>query len=383
MKKLFCICSLFLFLCLCPLTLSAEEVKPSVNEEKTELCPNARSAVLFEGKTDQILYQKEMNLRLPPASMTKIMTLLLIYEALDRENISKQTVVTVSEYAKSMEGSKAFLSVGEQITVDELLKCISIASANDAAVAMAELISGSEAAFVDQMNARVEQFGLKNTHFSDCTGLSSRNHYTSAYDLAVISDYLIDHYPDVLTYTSMKEDYIRQSTDRPFWLVNTNKLLGRVEGINGLKTGYTSFSGYCITLHMEQNEMGLISVVMGYRDSKIRNGESVQMLRYGATHYQIQTVIEKNQRIDTIDSVFYKDPLKIVAREGFYVLTEKGKTLDFTQKTEYRYENGFTGKMIFYKDGEVYREIALEAEGTLRKRNLWELTFYVIKKCLG
>ena len=373
MKKLFCICSLFLFLCLCPLTLSAEEVKPSVNEEKTELCPNARSAVLFEGKTDQILYQKEMNLRLPPASMTKIMTLLLIYEALDRENISKQTVVTVSEYAKSMEGSKAFLSVGEQITVDELLKCISIASANDAAVAMAELISGSEAAFVDQMNARVEQFGLKNTHFSDCTGLSSRNHYTSAYDLAVISDYLIDHYPDVLTYTSMKEDYIRQSTDRPFWLVNTNKLLGRVEGING----------FCITLHMEQNEMGLISVVMGYRDSKIRNGESVQMLRYGATHYQIQTVIEKNQRIDTIDSVFYKDPLKIVAREGFYVLTEKGKTLDFTQKTEYRYENGFTGKMIFYKDGEVYREIALEAEGTLRKRNLWELTFYVIKKCLG
>ena len=164
-------------------------------------------------------------------------------------------------------------------------------------------ISGSIEAFIAKMNEKAKMLGLKNTLFSDCTGLSSKDHYSSAYDMAIISRELTLKYPDVFNYTSIKEDYIRKDTDSPFWLVNTNKLIGRVDGVNGLKTGYCSFSGYNITLHMTQNGMSLISVVFGYKDSKTRNSESLALLRYGFSNYELKTLIKKDTILETIDKL--------------------------------------------------------------------------------
>lgn len=384
MRKLVLVATLLLMTFI-SIQASAETITDGnldVAVEESTICPNARSAILFEGKTNTLLYEQEMNLRLAPASMTKIMTLLLIYEAIEKEVVTKETIVTVSENAKSMEGSRAFLSVGEQISVDELIKCICIASANDAAVAMAEAISGSEESFVEKMNQKAKDLGLNNTLFSDCTGLSSKNHYTSAYDLAVMADCLIDHFPDVLKYTSLKEDYIRKDTDSPFWLVNTNKLLGRVKGIDGLKTGYTSFSGYCITLHMDRNNMSLISVVMGYTDSKIRNGESVKLLEYGANNYSLKTIYSKGDVLRSIHTILYKEKMNIMVQEDVNYLLKKGETLDITTDYEYTLGDVFEGKLTLYNQDRKIGQVALCLDVTPHKRNLFELMLAVLKNIL-
>jgi len=351
-----------------------------VSVEEKNICPNAKSAILFEGKTNSLLYEQDMNLRLPPASMTKIMTLLLIYEALEKNVINMETVVTISEEAKSQEGSKAFLSVGEQITVEELIKCICIASANDAAVAMAETIYGSEEEFVIKMNSKVKELGLNNTYFSDCTGLSSKNHYTSAYDMAIISDYLLDKYPSVLEYTNLKEDYIRKDTNKPFWLVNTNKLLGKVDGINGLKTGYTSFSGYCITLHMEKNNLKLISVVMGYKDSKVRNGESVKLLQFGANNYKLETIVKKEDVIKSVDSLLYKTKINITVEEDICILVKKGENINYNYIVNYELGDKFSGCFELYVNDNLIKKYPLVIKEELEKRNIFEITLYLFKK---
>lgn len=351
-----------------------------VSVEEKNICPNAKSAILFEGKTNSLLYEQDMNLRLPPASMTKIMTLLLIYEALEKNVINMETVVTISEEAKSQEGSKAFLSVGEQITVEELIKCICIASANDAAVAMAETIYGSEEEFVIKMNSKVKDLGLNNTYFSDCTGLSSKNHYTSAYDMAIISDYLLDKYPSVLEYTNLKEDYIRKDTNKPFWLVNTNKLLGKVDGINGLKTGYTSFSGYCITLHMDKNNLKLISVVMGYKDSKVRNGESVKLLQFGANNYKLETIVKKEDVIKSVDSLLYKTKLNITVEEDICILVKKGENINYNYIVNYELGDKFSGYFELYVNDNLIKKYPLVIKEELEKRNIFEITLYLFKK---
>ncbi|MDE5715453.1 MAG: D-alanyl-D-alanine carboxypeptidase, partial [Anaeroplasmataceae bacterium] len=319
MKKI--LIALFIFTILGMFSIKSQAVEPT-NQEKVEevdqeinLANGSHAAILFETSSNTVLFDKEKDRRLPPASMTKIMTLLLIYEALESNQISKSTMLTIGEEPTKVEGSKAFLSVGDEISVDELLKCICIASANDAAIAMAMHLAGSEEEFVKKMNEKVEALGLKNTHFSDCTGLSSKNHYTSAYDLAVISDELIDHYPDVLNYTNLKEDYIRKDTQKPFWLVNTNKMIGRVKYLDGLKTGYTSFSGYCITLHMKQDNMGLITVVFGYDKPTTRNAESLELLRYGYANYRLEKVLAKDTVVDSIDHILYKIRINIKVEE--------------------------------------------------------------------
>lgn len=382
MKKIFIL--LFItILTLFNISISAQTITDGnldVSVEEKNICPNAKSAILFEGKTNSLLYEQDMNLRLPPASMTKIMTLLLIYEALEKNVITMETVVTISEEAKSQEGSKAFLSVGEQITVEELIKCICIASANDAAVAMAETIYGSEEEFVIKMNSKVKELGLNNTYFSDCTGLSSKNHYTSAYDMAIISDYLLDKYPSVLEYTNLKEDYIRKETQKPFWLVNTNKLLGKVDGINGLKTGYTSFSGYCITLHMEKNNLKLISVVMGYKDSKVRNGESVKLLQFGANNYKLETILKKEDVIKSIDSLLYKTKINITVEEDVFVLVKKGEKINYNYIVNYELSDKFNGYIELYVNDNLIKKYPLVIKENLEKRNIFEITLYLFKK---
>lgn len=359
------------------------EEEETVDTKTPDLCGGSTAAILIETNTGKVLYNKEKDRRLPPASMTKIMTLLLIYEALDSNQITKSTMLTIGEEPTKVEGSKAFLSIGDEINVDELLKCICIASANDAAIAMAMHLEGTEAAFVDKMNAKVESLGLKNTHFSDCTGLSSRNHYTSAYDLAVISNELIQKHPDVLNYTNLQEDYIRKDTSKPFWLVNTNKMIGRVKYLDGLKTGYTSFSKYCITLHMKQDNMGLITVVFGYDKPTTRNAESLELLRWGYANYKLDKVVEKNKVVDSVDHILYKNRINVVVENDVYYLSKKSDKLEYDVKYEYTiHENQCTGKVYVYLDDKVIQEGNLVNQGEIQKKNFFELWSSIFTKTL-
>ncbi len=349
-----------------------ENVDTTIN-----LIPNSQAGILIEKETGKILYEKDMNHRLAPASMTKIMTLLLVYEALDENILTKDQELTVDEYSASIGGSQVYLKVGEKITVDEALKCVCIASANDCASLLGVNISGSIEAFITKMNEKAKMLGLKNTLFSDCTGLSSKDHYSSAYDMAIISRELTLKHPDVFNYTSIKEDYIRKDTDSPFWLVNTNKLIGRVDGVNGLKTGYCSFSGYNITLHMTQNGMSLISVVFGYKDSKTRNSESLALLRYGFNNYELKTLIKKDTILETIDSPLYKYPINILTKDNISLLVKKNENVDYSYDYEYCIDNNISGKIKVYTN-DLILDSDLYTNSMIEKRNIFEMISYLL-----
>ena len=351
----------------------------NVNAE-SNLCVGASSAILYETNTNTIIYEKDINKRVSPASMTKIMTLLLIYEDLEKGVITKNTVYTITHEGANVEGSKAYLSVGEKINVDELLKCITIASANDAAKTMAIELAGTEEEFAKRMNEKVKELGLKDTMFSDCTGLSSKNHYTSAYDLAIISKELITKYPDVLNYTNIKEDYIRKDSEKPFWLVNTNKLIGRVDNIDGLKTGFTSFSKYCITLHMEKDNMDLISVVFGYDKPLTRNKESVELLRYGMSNYKVEKVLKKGEVLESFEHILFKDKVEIKIKEDVYHLSKKTDNCQFQHKYEYDIKSN-TSKMKVYLDNTEIHNDCLDIDLN-SKKNIFELMISIIKETI-
>jgi D-alanyl-D-alanine carboxypeptidase (penicillin-binding protein 5/6) len=211
----------------------------AAEKNSTELVRSAKSAILMEKNSGMTLYDKDSNKKLPPASMTKVMTLLLIMEELEKGNLKLDEMIRVSEHAASMGGSQIFLEAGEEMAVKDLLKGIAVASGNDASVAMAERIAGTEKAFVDQMNKKAKDLGLKNTHFKNPTGLPAEDHYSTAHDMAVMARELLLH--DAVTkYTKIYDDYLRKGQDNEFWLVNTNKLIKTYPGMDGLKTGYTS-----------------------------------------------------------------------------------------------------------------------------------------------
>lgn len=257
-----------------------EEVIPS-----GEGLIEAPEGVLLEAKTGTLIYEKEKDQRRSPASITKIMTLILIFDALERGSLHMEDLVTTSANAKSMGGSQVFLEEGETQTVETMIKCIVIASGNDASVAMAEHISGSEQEFVKEMNARAAGLGMKNTHFEDCCGLTeSENHYTTAYDVALMSRELITRYPGVLEYSSIWMETITHETrqgSKEFGLTNTNKLIRSYEGCLGLKTGSTSVAKYCLSAVAERDGITLISVVMAAPENKARFRDATAMLNYG------------------------------------------------------------------------------------------------------
>lgn len=242
----------------------------------------AKSALLMDVATGTVLYEKNAHEALPPASVTKIMTMLLIMEAIDSGTLGYDDIVTASEAAAAKGGSQVFLKAGEQMTVSEMLKSIAVSSANDCACAMAEHLSGSESAFVEQMNRRAQELGMRDTHFVNCTGLDdgpdAASHRTSAHDIAVMSRELLARHPDITKYTTIWMDTIRGGA---FGLSNTNKLIRFYPGATGLKTGFTSTAGYCLSATARREELELIAVVMGCESAKIRNAACKSMLDYG------------------------------------------------------------------------------------------------------
>ena len=280
MKKLFCFLFFFFFL----------SVPVWAEEKTTDLVSHSKSAVLIDSESGTILYKKNENERLAPASMTKIMSMLLIMEAIDYGNLKWDDEVLISENAASMGGSQVYVQAGETYKVEELLKGIAIASGNDAVVAMAEKISGTTAEFVNLMNKRAAELGAKNTHFVNPHGLDAENHFSTAYDMALIAQELLKH-PKLLTYTSIYEDYLQKKDGSSIWLVNTNKLVRFYDGVDGLKTGFTTTAGYCLTATAKKENMRLISVVMGANTSEERTSDTTSLLNYGFNTYQNHTIL--------------------------------------------------------------------------------------------
>lgn len=293
------------------------------DEKSSELAVNAKSAIMIEASTGKIIFEKNSNEKLPMASMTKMMTLLLIIENIESGNLKWNEKVTASEYASSMGGSQIFLEPGEEMTVEDLVKGICIGSGNDASVAMAERIGGTEEEFVKMMNKRAKELGLKDTNFVNACGLDADNHYSSAHDMAMIAKELVKH-EKILEYTGTYEDYLRKDTDNSFWLVNTNKLVRYYSGVDGLKTGYTETAGYCITTTAKKNNMRLITVVMGEPSSSVRNSETTAMLEYGFNTYQIDTILSKKTVLSKEKVILGKEEyVEIVPKEEINILNKK------------------------------------------------------------
>lgn len=292
-------------------------------EETEDLAPNAKSAIMIEASTGEILFQKNKDEKLAPASMTKMMSMLLIMEEIENGNLKWNEMITTSEKASSMGGSQIFLKVGEKMTVEDLLKGVAIASGNDAVVALAERVSGSEEQFVKRMNTRAKDLGLKNTNFINATGLTADNHYSSAYDMSLIAKELVKH-EKILEFTSTYEDYLRKDTKSPFWLVNTNRLVRFKEGVDGLKTGFTDEAGYCLTATMKKDNMRLITVVMKEENTSKRSADTTKMLDYGFNIYMVQTILDEKTTIEKKKVELGKTlTTEIVPKENITILNKK------------------------------------------------------------
>ena len=270
-----------------------------VNAE-VDLNLNCGSAYLIEETTGKVIYSQNETKKLYPASMTKMMGLLLVCEALENQDISLNDMVCVSQEAASMGGSQVFLQPLEQISVDELIKCVCIASANDAMYALSELVASTNSNFVSKMNEKAKYLRLENTNFVNVTGFDDENHYTCAKDMATIALELLKHKELILPYTSMYDSHIRENTDNPFWLVNTNKMVKYYEGLDGLKTGYTSKAGFCLTSTAKRNDVRLISVIMKADSSASRNAMTKTLLDYGFSKVKSKKLYHKDSVITTI-----------------------------------------------------------------------------------
>lgn len=289
MKRLLIMMFIFLIL------FSSTSVTVSA-ENDLKLAEKAKSAILVEASTGKILFEKNADEKLHPASMTKMMSMLLIIEAIENGIIKWDQVVQVSENASSMGGSQILLETGEKMSVRDLFKGVAIASGNDAVVALAETVAGNVSNFVSMMNKRAQELGLTNTNFKNPHGLDDANHYSSSRDMMLIAMELVKH-KEVLEYTKIYEDYLREDTDRKIWLVNTNRLVRFYDGVDGLKTGYTEDAGYCMTATAEKDGMRVIAVVMGEETSKIRNQEVSEMLDYAFAQYKVINMLKNKNAL--------------------------------------------------------------------------------------
>lgn len=344
-----------------------------------DLTPNAESGILIEYSTGKILYSKKIDEKLAPASMTKIMTLLLIMEAVEEGKINLDNNIPISTNASSMGGSQVFLDPNTEMKAEELIKSIAIASANDSAVAMAEAISGTTANFVSRMNSRAKELGCKNTNFKNVHGLDEEGHYSTAYDMSLIARELLKH-EQILKYTSTYEAYLNKPNGTSTWMVNTNKLIKYYTGLDGLKTGFTKTAGYCLTSTAKRNDMRLISVVMKEPSSQVRNSETISLLNYGFSNYKIKTILKKDQNLGTIEVQNGKKELADIT-----ILEDATNLESINDNKEYSF-NIVTDKVKApLKKGEKVGTLELTEQGTIIKRlnitvkenipkaNIWDL----------
>lgn len=365
MKRVICF-----FICVCFMMQSVAVFA----EGNTDLGLNAKSAILMEEATGNILYESNPDERLPIASVTKVMTMLLIMEAVDSGKISLDDMVTVSENAMSYGGSTMFLETGEQLTVNDMLKGIAVASANDGCVAMAEHLAGSESAFVDMMNEKAKELGMENTHFMNTNGLDEDDHYSSARDVAIMSRELMKH-ETIFNYTSIWMDTLRGGK---FQLANTNKLIRFYDGANGLKTGSTSKALCCLSAAAKRNDMQLIAVVLGAPTSAERFASAKSLLDYGFANYAVNTQITAGDEVQKIAVEKGVDKeVGVIAGDSCSTLVKKGQEDNITK--EIKIDETITapieagqkiGTMTISRDGEVIADIDLNASSAVEKKGI-------------
>lgn len=372
------------------LSLTLLLIPAFVYAEEVDLAPNAKAAIIVEASTGTILYQKNVHEKLPPASMTKMMGMLLVVESVEKGQINWDDIVIVSENASSMGGSQILLETGEKMTVDDLFKGVAVASGNDAIVALGEKIAGTEEMFVKMMNDRAKELGLKNTNFKNPHGLEEANHYTSAYDISKIALELVKH-PKVLEYTGIYEDYLRKGTNREFWLVNTNKLVRFNQNVDGLKTGYTKEAGYCLTATASKDGMRLITVVFGEPESSTRNKETTGMLDYGFSMYSVEKLLSKDLKVGTIKIYASdKETYEIVPMKDVNILNNKTQekrnvTYEINTKTlSAPIKKGeVVGKLKIIENNKTIDEIDITVKNDVKKANIFKLYLRNIKNIIA
>ena len=324
MKKI--IITIFIFMLFIPI-VKAED---SLNLD-------SESAILIDEASGKVLYEKNPDVKLPMASMTKIMSMLLIMERIESGALKYDDKVIISKNASGMGGSQVFLQEGEEYKVEALLKCISVSSANDAVVAMAEKISGSVESFVKLMNDKAKELGLTNTNFANPHGLDAENHYSSARDMSKLAKELLKH-KDILKFTSIYEDYLTKPDGSQVWLVNTNRLVRFYDGVDGLKTGYTTEAGYCLTATAKKNDLRLISVVMKSSSGDARSKDTATLLTYGFNSYKNHIIYESNKELGEVNiEGGKKDKVKVYLKDNATILlgvTENPKEYSFNIKVD-------------------------------------------------
>ena len=372
------------------LSISLLFIPSTIFANDGDFTPNASSAILIDYDTKEVLYGKDENKKTSVASLTKMVGLILIMEKLEEGSLKTNEIVTISKNAKEMGGTQLWLEEGEKISVDDLLKGITMASANDAMVAMAERISGTEAAFVKRMNDKVRELGLYNTNFKNCTGFDEEGAYSTAYDMAIIASELLKH-PKILDYTSKYESYIRENTDNKTWITNTNKLVKFYPGVDGLKTGYTDNAGSSLAVTAKKDGLRLIGISFGYKDTRTRNSEMMSLLDYGFSQYSSKTIFKKNQLIKQISlpeadinkiNLLLKEDVNITNRVGSE--THKYNYYIKLKKIAFPIKKGDTIATLYIKyDTGIVKEIDLITDTNIKKAGFFKQYFSIFKNMLN
>ncbi|MCD7713202.1 MAG: D-alanyl-D-alanine carboxypeptidase [Firmicutes bacterium] len=362
---------------------------PHAEVSAAELDIDAKSCILMEMTTGTVLYEYNADEALPPASVTKIMTILIVMDAIDDGMISSDVIVTVSANAASMGGSQVYLEAGEEMSVGELLKCVIIASANDAAVALAEYVSGSESAFVERMNERAAGLGMTNTHFVNTNGLDdspdAENHLTSARDIAIMSCELMTKHPEVTEYTTVWMDTIRNGE---FGLTNTNRLIRFYRGATGLKTGSTSKAGFCISATAERDGMQLVAVIMGSPTRDVRNEAAKTLLDYGYANYSLYT--SNGGEGENIAVTGGKADTAATEYASFSCVLGKGKAASVTEEITINKSaaaplsvGDVVGEVTYTLDGEVIGSVPVTVSESVERIGYLDIIYRMFLSLLG
>ncbi len=365
----------------------------SINKIKAEdnLIKNVDSAIALEVDTGDILYDYHSEETHFPASTTKVMTIKLVMDALNDGTLKHDQLLTTSEYASSMGGSQIFLAPDEQMTVDDLLKAVIIASANDAAVVLAEGIAGSEEQFVNKMNEEARRLNMNQTHYVNATGLHNDSHVSSAHDLGIIARELLLNYEDeIIPLTSTYEDYLRKDTNKPFWLVNTNKLIKNGSGIDGLKTGWTNQAGYCLVATKKANGMRIITAVMGAPTIEGRNTDTVNLMNYVFANFEKQIISPKGSIVKTEEDMLMNPSVyNIVLSQDIARMIKKKATggivtyqVEIDKDKLSNNDEKIIGKIYVYIDSKLYKSFDLELKEKLKKSNFLELLGSIFENIL-
>lgn len=361
-----------------------------VYANEPDIVSGAKSAVMIDGDTGEVLYNKNANEKRSVASLTKMMGLVLIFEKIDNGSLKTKEVLTVSKNAKEMGGTQIWLEEGEKISVDDLIKGITMASANDAMVLMAERVSGTEEAFVREMNKKARSLGLKNTNFVNCTGFDEEGGYSSAYDMALIAKELLKH-EKILDYTSKYEDYIREGTDNKTWVVNTNKLVRFYKGADGLKTGYTDEALSTLAVSAKRDGLRLIAITLGYSNTNDRNTETMALLDYGFNQYESKVLFSEDKviknvklnkaDISDVDLVLSKDVVvtsKRGSKNADYSYLVRLSDIKFPVK-----KGDVLGKFILKSNGKVVSETDLISSKDINKASIFKQYLRVVSDSLS